>query len=368
MGNVEWGGSSYGYFSVRALQTLHSALPTPNSTLRTPHSELQILHSPAMRIVSLLPAATEWICAFGGTDALVGRSHECDFPPDVQDVPVVTEATYDAEADSAAIDEAVQEQLNEGLSLYEVDLERLRALDPDLVVTQDQCEVCAVSLPELEAQLRTLSEWTGRSPDLISMQPQTLKEVLDEALRLARVMDRFEAGMEVIGNLETGLKVLRDQIGVDRSTNPQSLPAVACVEWLEPLMVAGHWMPDVVEMAGGRAVLGSEGEPSEPVEWNDLRDADPDLLALMPCGFSIEETRRDLPYLTDRVGWAELSAVQDHRVALFDGSAYFNRPGPRLYRAIELLAATLYPDRIDPNPDVARWERQWFHELDPTPA
>ncbi|MFB6099616.1 MAG: cobalamin-binding protein [Salinibacter sp.] len=313
-----------------------------------------------MRIVSLLPAATEWICVFGGGDQLVGRSHECDYPESVQDVPVVTAPTYDAEGNSAAIDDAVQEQLQAGLSLYEVDLPHLRRLAPDLIVTQDQCEVCAVSLPELEDRL---GDWTGAAPEVVSMRPQSLKEVLDEALRLARAMEALDRAMEVIANLETGLRVLRDQVGVDRTTNPESLPSVACVEWLEPLMVAGHWMPDVVEMAGGRPVMGRAGRPTQPVEWKDLRAADPDLLALMPCGFTIDETRRDLEYLTDRPGWDELSAVQNESVALLDGNAYFNRPGPRLYRAIELLAACLYPDRVSPDPPAAEWERQW---LDPS--
>lgn len=310
-----------------------------------------------MRIVSLLPAATEWICAFGAADALVGRSHECDFPEHIADVPVVTEPTYETEGDSAAIDDAVQEQLQAGLSLYQVDLERLRALDPDLIVTQDQCEVCAVSRSELDAHLQ---EWAGTAPELVSMQPQTLKEMLDEALRLARTMGRLEAAMEVIGNLETGLKVLRNQIGVDRDTNPQSLPSVVCIEWLKPLMVAGHWMPDVVEMAGGRALLGTAGEPSESVDWDAVRAADPDVLAMMPCGFTIDETRRDLHFLTERDGWDTLSAVSEGRVALLDGNAYFNRPGPRLYRAVELMASVLYPDRVEPSPGVDNWERQWL--------
>ncbi len=318
-----------------------------------------------MRIVSLLPAATEWISVFGQQEALVGRSHECDYPESVQDVPVVTEATYASEGDSTAIDNAVQEQLRQGLSLYDVDLERLRALEPDLIVTQDQCEVCAVSLPELEAQL---GDWTGGAPRVVSMQPQTLKEVLDEALRLARTMDVLDSAMEVIANLETGLRVLRDEIGVDRTTNPQSLPSVACVEWLEPLMVAGHWMPDVVEMAGGRPVLGDPGEPTEPVAWTTLRDADPDVMALMPCGFSVEETRRDLHYLTERPGWNDLASVQSQRVALLDGNAYFNRPGPRLYRAIEVLASVLHPEAVAPEPPVATWERRWGPAPDASPA
>ena len=318
-----------------------------------------------MRIVSLLPAATEWICVFGGGEDLVGRSHECDYPESIEDVPVVTEATYESDGDSAAIDNAVQGQLQEGLSLYEVDLERLRALEPDLIVTQDQCEVCAVSLPELEAQL---GDWTGGTPEVVSMRPQTLKEVLDEALRLARAMDSLDAGMEVLANLETGLRVLREEIGVDRSTNPQSLPSVACVEWLEPLMVAGHWMPDVVEMAGGRSVLGTAGAPTEPVGWPDLRDADPDVVTLMPCGFTVEETCRDLHYLTDQPGWDDLSAVQNERCALLDGNAYFNRPGPRLYRAIEVLASVLHPEQVRPDPPVAEWERQYLHSIQPSPA
>jgi iron complex transport system substrate-binding protein len=309
-----------------------------------------------MRIVSLLPAATEWVCAFGGQDELVGRSHECDYPESIQDVPVVTEAAYESEGDSAAIDEAVQGQLQDGLSLYEVDLEGLRSLEPDLIVTQDQCEVCAVNLPELESQL---GDWTGRAPEIVSLRPQTLKEVMDEALWLGKAMDALDDAMEVLANLETGLRILRNKIGVDRTTNPQSLPSVACVEWMEPLMVAGHWMPDVVEMAGGRAVLGTSGEPTEPVEWREVREADPDVLAVMPCGFTIEETRRDLHYLTDRPGWEDLSAVQEYGVALFDGNAYFNRPGPRLYRAIEVLVSALHPDQARPSPAIAAWEQQW---------
>jgi len=313
-----------------------------------------------MRIVSLLPAATEWICEFGAGPELVGRSHECDYPPAVQDVPVVTEPTYDAEGDSAAIDDAVQEQLRDGLSLYQVDLDRIKALDPDRIVTQDQCEVCAVSLSELEEELRN---WAGQNLEIVSMRPQTLKEVLDEALRLGRAMKRADEAMQAIGALETGLRALREHVGVDRSTNPQSLPSVACIEWLEPLMVAGHWMPDVVEMAGGRAVLGTAGEPTRRVDWTDLRAADPDVIVLMPCGFSIEETQRDLHYLTGREHWKGLSAVQDGRVALLDGNAYFNRPGPRLYRAIEVLASVLYPDTLTLRPEPAAWEREWLADV-----
>jgi iron complex transport system substrate-binding protein len=312
-----------------------------------------------MRIVSLLPAATEWVCALGGTDALVGRSHECDHPPEIADRPVVTAPTYEAEGDSAAIDEAVQQQVQEGLSLYHVDLERLRELDPDLIVTQDQCDVCAVSRTELDERL---ADWTGGAPEVFSMQPTTLKEVLDEALRLGRAMDRLDRAMEVIGTLEARLKRLRDRIGVDRRTDPEALPTVACIEWMEPLMVAGHWMPDVVEMAGGRAVLCTEGEPTRRVDWSTFCETNPDVIVCMPCGFTIEETRRDLHYLTERDGWDDLAAVRNGRVALLDGNAYYNRPGVRLYRAIEVLASVLSPDL---DVDAADWERVWLRSESP---
>jgi len=312
-----------------------------------------------MRIVSLLPAATEWICEFGGGPNLVGRSHECDYPSAVQDVPVVTEATYDADGDSVTINDAVQSNLQEGLSLYTVDLERIAELDPDLIVTQDQCEVCAVSLTDLESELQNV---TGGDLDVVSLRPQTLKEVLDEALRLGRAVSRLEAAMQVIGNFETGLRSLREQVGVDERP-ASSRPTVACIEWLEPLMIAGHWMPDVVEMLGGRAVLGTAGEPTRTVDWADLVEADPDVLAIMPCGFTIEETLRDMAYLTDREGWASLSAVQAERVFVFDGNAYFNRPGPRLYRALETLATALYPNDVRIQPSPAPWERQRLTDI-----
>jgi iron complex transport system substrate-binding protein len=307
-----------------------------------------------MRIVSLLPAATEWVCALGAADALVGRSHECDHPPEIRDRPVLTAPSFDAEADSAAIDDAVEAQVQDGLSLYDVDLDRLRALDPDLIVTQDQCDVCAVSRSGLEEHL---AEWTGTAPSVFSLQPSTLKDLFDEVLRLGRKLGRLERAMEVLADGETRLKALRNRIGVDRRTDPETLPSVVCIEWLEPLMVAGHWMPDVVDMAGGRPVLAEAGTPTRRVEWGTVREADPDVIACMPCGFTVEETRRDLSYLTERKGWEDLTAVRRGRVALLDGSAYYNRPGARIYRAIALLASVIYPDLSLESPP-APWEKE----------
>jgi len=305
-----------------------------------------------MRIVSLLPAATEWVCAFGAEAMLVGRSHECDDPASVRALPVVTRPVVPVEGDSAAIDARVKRRLQQGLSLYEVDLDLLRQLKPDVVLTQAQCEVCAVSLPQLEA---TLAAWTEGRPQLFSMEPQSFKQVLDAALRLGRMLGRAGAAMAWIGEAEQHLQMLRNRLGLHKRADPSGWPTVACIEWLEPLMIAGHWMPDVVGLAGGRAVLAEPGMRSQYVAWEALRAADPDVIAVVPCGFSLRQTERELSFLTERAGWSDLQAVRNGRVCLFDGNAYFNRPGPRLYRAVELLAAVLHPASMKAL-EVAGWE------------
>ena len=297
-----------------------------------------------MRIVSLLPAATEWLCAVGAGGSLVGRSHACDYPPEVEALPALTRPAVERPTGSAAIDRAVREALQRGLSLYDVDLDRLRDLRPDLVVTQAQCDVCAVSLDALEA---ALAEWTDARPDVRSLQPMTFKQVLDEALGLARRIGRLPAAMRLVGDGEVRLQRLRDRVGArrDGTVGGHAPPTVAMVEWIEPVMAAGHWAPDLAELAGGRAVLAERGRPSAYVAWDTLVAADPDVLAVTACGLTVEQALRDLPALTERPGWARLRAVEAGRVFVFDGNAYFNRPGPRLYRSVELLAAALHPDR-----------------------
>jgi iron complex transport system substrate-binding protein len=305
-----------------------------------------------MRIVSLLPAATEWICAFGARADLVGRSHACDYPPSIRDRPVVTRAQGLDASDSAAIDAQVKGRLRQGLSLYVVDLELLRELEPDLVVTQAQCAVCAVSLSGLEA---ALAGWTGAHPQLFSLAPMTLKQVFDAALRLGRTIGRMAESMAVLADAERRLRRLHERLGLGKQTGPAPLPTVACIEWLAPLMTAGHWMPDVAGHAGLRAVLATPGARSNYVDWAEVQAADPDVLAVMPCGFTLSQTRRDLHHLTAHAGWGDLRAVRAGRVYLFDGNAYFNRPGPRLYRSIELLAAAAYPE-VSRSTEVAPWE------------
>ena len=305
-----------------------------------------------MRIVSLLPAATEWVCAFGAEADLVGRSHECDFPPSVQALPAVTRATFSVEGDSAFIDGQVREHVQKGLSLYDVDLERLRALRPDVILTQAQCKVCAVSMPQLEA---ALAEWTGVQPQVFSLEPYTLRQALDAALHLGKALGRLDAAMRCISEAEGTLSALRKRLGFHKRSDPSGWPTMACIEWMEPLMTAGHWMPDLAEMAGARTVLAEQGTRSAYVTWDALRAADPDVLAVAPCGFTLDQTRRELAFLTERDGWSHLKAVQANRVYLFDGHAYFNRPGPRLYRSIALLAAALHSEKMT-DFEVEDWE------------
>ena len=235
-------------------------------------------------------------------------------------------------------------------------------LEPDLILTQAQCAVCAVSRPQLDD---ALADWTGAAPEIFSLEPSTFKEALDAALRIGKAIGRMEAAMSFIAAQERRLRQLRDRLGIDRRTDPETLPTVACVEWLEPLMTAGHWTPDLVEQAGGTSAGAEAGARSARIDWADLRAADPDVLAILPCGFSLEETARDLHYLTERPGWDALRAVREGRVVCFNGNAYFNRPGPRLYRSVELLAAAIHPDRAEV--DVEEWEMQPLERVPAAP-
>lgn len=309
-----------------------------------------------MRIVSLLPAATDWLVAFGAADQLVGRSHACDAPA-VQHLPVLTRPTVDSAADSAAIDRAVCDTLAAGLSMFDVDLDTLRSLQPDLVVTQAQCDVCAVPLATLDA---LLADATDGQPALFSFEPSTFKEVLETALRLGRATDSLPGAMRVIAESEARLRMLHERLGRrrDGTLADRAVPTVACIEWLEPIMTAGHWAPDLVDLAGGRAVCAQAGARSRYVEWDVIRAADPDVIAVAACGFDLAATRRDLHLLTDRPDWADLRAVRSGRVVLFDGNVYFNRPSPSLYRTVELLAAALHPDRVGVEPEDG--EMQYF--------
>jgi len=289
----------------------------------------------APRVVSLLPAATEIVCAIGAGELLVGRSHECDFPESVRALPACTEAQVDSSLPSRAIDDAVKARLQNALSLYRVDVAKLRALRPDVIVTQAQCDVCAVSLSEVE---HAVANWTGAKPVIVSLAPARLAQVWENITEVASALDLQDAG-------RTALKALKNRVVsvIEKACVLRKRPTVGCIEWFDPLMAAGNWVPELVELAGGTNLLGEPGKHSPWLNWETLLERDPDMLVLMPCGFDLARTRKELSALTVRPEWMKLRAVKSGRVFLTDGSSFFNRPGPRLVESLEMLAEILHP-------------------------
>jgi len=300
------------------------------------------------RIVSLLPSLTEIVCGLDLEERLVGRSHECDHPPSVASLPVCTAPSFDVTGSSAEIDARVRRLVRDGLSIYRVDPEALRALEPDLVLTQDQCEVCAASLGDVE---RALAQWTGGQPQLLSLAPATLGDVFGDVGRVARAAGVAARGEALVASLLERISTLGERSGALPRTR------VACLEWLDPLMTSGHWIPELVALAGGENLFGSAGARSVELAWEALAAADPDAIVAFPCGFDLSRTRAECDALTSRPGWAALRAVRDGRVFIADGNALFNRPGPRLVESAKALAAMLHPEVFGSVGEGVTWER-----------
>lgn len=292
---------------------------------------------PNHRIISLIASATEIVAALGFEDQLVGRSHECDYPPSVGRLPVCSEPKIDVEGTSREIDDRVKQVLRDALSVYRVFPDVLEKLEPTLIVTQTQCEVCAVSLKDVE---QAVCEIVGSQPQIVSLEPMQLSDVWYDIRRVAGALGASERAEELI----TRLKGRLDDVRRAAAETPQR-PRTACIEWIDPLMSAGNWVPELVETAGGTDLFGEAGKHSPYLQWELLRQANPDVVLLMPCGFEIERTRREVPTLTQMPGWDEMRAVESGCVYLADGNAYFNRPGPRLVDSAEILAETFRAER-----------------------
>ncbi len=285
------------------------------------------------RIISLLPSATEIVCALGFADSLIGRSHECDYPPRVRSLPVCTKARLNTHGTSAEIDRDVKHLLGNALSIYEIDTTTIRTLKPDLILTQAQCEVCAVSLDEVQA---AVSQWADSHPQILSLSPICLADVWESILSVAKALGAEPRGTELRKQLQarTRIQLLGD-----------SRPTVACLEWLDPLMAAGNWVPELVELASGQDVFGVAGKHSGWIEWDALRRVDPEVIILMPCGFDLARTRLEASTLRKNPHWTHLRASQSGRVFLTDGNQFFNRPGPGLVESLEILAEILHPNQ-----------------------
>jgi iron complex transport system substrate-binding protein len=293
-----------------------------------------MMHTPR-RIVSLLPASTEILCALGLRDYIVGVSHECDHPADVVGLPILTTPKLNPHASTTAIDARVRELVQEGLSIYYIQTDKLQQLQPDLIVTQDQCAVCAVPLAEVEEAVRNFLSSDVR---VVSLKPERLADIWEDIRLVGRATGQDAEAETLIRSLKRRLWKLEQQ------TRRISRPRVAYIEWLDPLMAGGNWIAELVEIAGGEYGLAAAGAHSPKLTWETLVEYQPEVFIVSPCGFKIPQTQADLSLLTNHPQWQMLPAVQANRVYIADGNAYFNRPGPRIVDSAEILAAILHPE------------------------
>ncbi len=312
-----------------------------------------------MRIISLLASATEMVAALGCLDQMVGRSHECDYPPQVLNLPVVSTVQIDINATSAEIDAQVKQRAQakqepvdpalKALSIYAIDLDKLQALRPDVIFTQTQCEVCAVS--ERDVTL-AVAQLTGLHPLVISLSPYRLQDVWEDMRRVGRALDKLDQAQTLVEQYQqrlTNLSIMTSAFG--------ARPRVAILEWLDPLMGAGNWTPELVAYAGGEHIFGEIGQHTPWVMWEELQAADPDVIVLSPCGYTLERALQDVPLLQKHPVWAKLQAVQNGRVYVIDGNQSLNRSGPRLVESAEILARVIWGEHLPIVVDNNAWQQ-----------
>jgi len=293
----------------------------------------------AKRVATLIASATEIVSALGCRDWIVGRSHECDYPAGIDAVPVLTEPKFPIDGASGEIDRHVKAIVEEGTSVYRVYGERLKELSPDVIVTQDHCEVCAVSLKDVE---RAICNWTGHDTQVVSCRPNALGDVWADIRRIADALGIPQAGDRMVFEMQGRMNAI-----AARAARAARRPRVLCIEWIDPLMAAADWMPELVELAGGVNVLGEAGKHSEWITWEKAVASEPDVIVVMPCGFDIARAGADMPLLESRPGFWDLKPAREGRIAVVDGSQYFNRPGPRLADSLEILVEILHPELFD---------------------
>ena len=301
------------------------------------------------RIVSLIASATEIVCALGFESDLVGRSHECDYPPSVKNLPQLTSPKFKVEGSSIEIDQRVKAILMDALSVYRVDPQGLDALKPSHIITQSQCEVCAVSLKDVELAVCQL---TSSNPVIVSLEPNSLEDVWADILKVGESLGAAPRAEQLIDELQSRI----DDI-VQRTHWLDSNPTVAYIEWIEPLMAGGNWMPELIDKAGGINLFGESGKHSPWMNWEDLINENPDIIFVCPCGFDIERTLQEMSLLSDRSEWPDLKAVKNGRVFVADGNQFFNRPGPRLVESLEILAETIHPNVFHFGHEGSGWIR-----------
>ena len=306
-----------------------------------------------MRVVSLLPSATEIVCALGAAEQLVGISHECDHPPEVvAGLPALTASRLSVDGGSGRIDRSVRDLLRAALAIYDLDVDRLAELDPEVIVTQDLCEVCAVSYDAVCAATERLA---GRNVQLVSLHPQRLDDIWGDIRTVAAALGRRAAGEALLAGLRARLE------RVERRTAAASRPGVVSIEWLNPVMLGGTWMPELITIAGGDPLGVAAGERVPTMDLARLAALEPEVVVIKPCGYPVQRTLDELKLLPEVLPWGDWPAVQAGRVYVADGNAYFNRSGPRIVDSAELLAGCLHPDRF---PDYRARYRQAVRRID----
>lgn len=289
-----------------------------------------------MRICSFLPSATEIAFALGLGDSVVGVTHECDYPPDAKKKPSVVKSAIDHHTTSSKeIDRQVGEHLKARKSIYEIDLPSFKKANPDLILTQELCDVCAVDYGEVVEASKTLPQ----IPKIVSLTPNLLCDVLQDIRRVGEATAETKDAEALVANLKSRIEHVREQ-----ASRSDRRPRVACLEWLEPIYSAGHWVPELVEWAGGEAGLAEKGQPSPKIDWGRVARFAPEVIVLMPCGFDVDRTLKEVHLLYKLPVWKDLPAVKKGQVFAVNGHAYFNRSGPRLVDGLELLGQITHPE------------------------
>ncbi|UII27698.1 cobalamin-binding protein [Fulvivirga maritima] len=293
------------------------------------------------RIVSLLPSSTEIVAALGLGHMLVGRSHECNYPLWVEKLPVLTAPKFDTNRSSEEIDNSVIDLLKEGLSVYNIDEELLEQLNPDVILTQSLCDICAVSLQDVE---NAVCKLTSSNPQLVSLQPNVVQDIFADILRVGKVLEVENRAQKLVDNIAQRFNAIRDKVA-----NVKNKPTVAMVEWISPLMLGGNWIPELVELTGGESLFAQNGEHSHYHKWEKVAEADPDIIVVMPCGFGVDRSMEEMHLLSEKEGWSDLKAVKNGKVYVADGNHFFNRPGPSIAESAEILSEIFYPELFPAN-------------------
>ena len=290
------------------------------------------------RVLSLLSSTTEVVYALGCEDQLVGRSHECDYPPAVMTLPICTKPKFNVDGSSIEVDGQVKSILQNALSVYYINEDLLKELKPDIILTQSQCEVCAVSEKDVKSVVKNI---TGINPDIISVEPNSVKDIFKDIKIIAEALNVVDKGADLIDFMKNRIRTLK------KSYNVKSELTVAAIEWIDPMMAAGNWVPELIEMAGGINLFGEVGKHSLWMQYKDLIEKDPHTIIIMPCGYNIQKSIIEIDSLIKQKGWKEINAVQNDKVYITDGNQFFNRPGPRIIESLEILIEIFHNDKTD---------------------